>query len=331
MDNAKLIIESGALALSAPVTFNDPFDCLPLWQDEDLHKAIDVLNGYMIDRAFFEHVKSNNNKKTIFYKINAKFIIWVYKIIKKSAKKSQGEYNPFFTPNILVKLLDIGIKLNDKNKNGLINAKNDFIQKMQELKEQEKNSLEQTFKIRDSIYVGCLSEKNDSILMWSYYGDKHRGVCIEFEVPEDKSHLFKVEYKSERPKIQSEKVIKEFCGRMLAQIDNELISQDEVIINLLALPYITKSIEWKHEYEYRYIFSEKELIEKGIEKIKTRDGVERYLYPMSDIKKLYFGANASLENKEKLQFVCENLNKNIKFENKIISDNKYLLLNEKLS
>ncbi len=27
----------------------------------------------------------------------------------------------------------------------------------------------------------CLSEKNDDILMWSHYGNKHSGICLEFD------------------------------------------------------------------------------------------------------------------------------------------------------
>lgn len=30
--------------------------------------------------------------------------------------------------------------------------------------------------------VGCLSECNDSILMWSHYADNHRGICIEYDL-----------------------------------------------------------------------------------------------------------------------------------------------------
>lgn len=30
--------------------------------------------------------------------------------------------------------------------------------------------------------LGCLSEHNDSILMWSHYADKHRGICVEYDL-----------------------------------------------------------------------------------------------------------------------------------------------------
>jgi len=67
LETAKAIVESGALALSPPTTFNDPFDCLPLWHDDDLNKAINVLTGYMIDVSFFEtfSAKTKDTKKLV--------------------------------------------------------------------------------------------------------------------------------------------------------------------------------------------------------------------------------------------------------------------------
>ena len=32
----------------------------------------------------------------------------------------------------------------------------------------------------DAVGVVCLSEKKDSILMWSHYADAHKGICLEF-------------------------------------------------------------------------------------------------------------------------------------------------------
>jgi Protein of unknown function (DUF2971) len=34
---------------------------------------------------------------------------------------------------------------------------------------------------RAALRVGCFSETNDSIVMWSHYADHHRGICIEYE------------------------------------------------------------------------------------------------------------------------------------------------------
>ena len=325
LETAKAIVESGALALSPPATFNDPFDCLPLWHDDDLNKAINVLNGYMIDVSFFETfaAKTKNSKK-ISQKIVSKIISFEYKILRKASLKFKDPYNPFYTADRFTKMLDFLIKCS-KNSNELIEVKEKFTSGLSDILAQEEIKLRQIFEIRNSIYVGCLSERNDSILMWSYYGDKHHGACIEVDIDEDKLHLFKVQYKKERPQIQSEKVMKEYCGRLFAKIENELISKDEVIINLLEMPYITKSLEWEHEQEYRLIFAEKELEEKGYNKLRCDDDIERYLYPIPNINKIFLGANTSDEDKNQLKLFCKSLNKNVSFETMKISNSEYLL------
>ena len=325
LNTAKAIIESSSLALSPPATFNDPFDCLPLWDKDDLNKAINILNGYMIDVSFFETfaAKTKDSKK-ISQKVVSNIIAFQYKILRKASLKFKDPYNPFYTVDRFTKMLDFLIKCS-KNPNELIEVKDKFASGISDLLVQEEIKLRQLFEIRDSIYVGCLSKNNNSILMWSYYGDKHRGACIEIDIDEDKSHLFKVQYKKERPQIQSEKVIREYCGRLFAKMENELISKDEVIINLLAMPYITKSLEWEHEQEYRLIFTEKELQEKDYDKRRCDDNIERHLYPISNVNKIFLGANTSEEDKKELKLFCQSLDKNIDFETMMISNSEYFI------
>ena len=53
-----------------------------------------------------------------------------------------------------------------------------------------------------SIGCCCFSEKNDHILMWSHYGNGHRGFCLEFDTSFTpfKNNLFKVRYSNDYPK-----------------------------------------------------------------------------------------------------------------------------------
>ena len=45
--------------------------------------------------------------------------------------------------------------------------------------------------------VLCFSESWRSTLMWAHYGDKHKGMCLGFEI-EDGPHLRKIDYVSKR-------------------------------------------------------------------------------------------------------------------------------------
>jgi hypothetical protein len=89
----------------------------------------------------------------------------------------------------------------------------------------------------DSRYrVYCLSSRCDSELMWSHYADKHRGVCLEFEVLND---LFftalQVQYAEVYPRFS----MTSFSG------DEQQIA-----------PLITKSNSWGYEKEFRLISDE---------------------------------------------------------------------------
>ncbi len=48
----------------------------------------------------------------------------------------------------------------------------------------------------DSFGFLCFSETWRSPVMWSHYADRHRGLCLGFDIPE--SHLLKVEYSYKR-------------------------------------------------------------------------------------------------------------------------------------
>lgn len=90
--------------------------------------------------------------------------------------------------------------------------------------------------------VLCLSEKVDSPLMWSHYGQQHRGVCIEYDVT-------KLEFSSVRRVVYGgDRQISADC--LLRWIEGaDLISQHEVERASL----LTKSSEWRYEKEWRLL------------------------------------------------------------------------------
>ncbi len=82
--------------------------------------------------------------------------------------------------------------------------------------------------------VICCAERKDNLLMWSHYGGKHGGFCLEFrtEAPFfDK--LRQVNYVSEIPRLNMSKLI-------LNRDDDQLMKH-----------YCTKFDEWKYEREWR--------------------------------------------------------------------------------
>lgn len=82
--------------------------------------------------------------------------------------------------------------------------------------------------------ICCFAGSDDNILMWSHYGDSHKGICIKFDLLADPDFFaipLKVKYNTEYPKYDHIK-------------DNS---------NLVKHLIMTKSECWKYEEELRVL------------------------------------------------------------------------------
>ena len=321
-DIGKQIISSSQIALSKPQDFNDPFDCVPVSIEDDLRKAIEILNGYAIDQTIFEslqEVKDKINKPL--QKALVSFVLWEYRIARKLAKRKPMAYSPIFTFEKFDKFFRLCERLG-KVSPEQIQEKEKLAYMQSVIEQQEWVTIHKMANQRDSIYVACLSAVYDSILMWSYYGQDHKGVCIEFEIEEDPRMLSKVEYCAERPTVQMEKLMKDLCGKIFAQKSSSEINEDPVLLPLVVQPYISKAKEWEHEQEYRLIFPEQILDELNIKKKMCSDGKERYMYDVK-ITKVFLGAAMPKEHKlELLNIIPSEIN----VVEMAISNSKYELI-----
>lgn len=89
--------------------------------------------------------------------------------------------------------------------------------------------------------VICFSKTWKSNLMWAHYADKHRGLCLGFDI-KDSGQLTKIDYLKRR---------KEFPK---AYKDDLSSVAEDLITTCLKV----KSIEWKYEQEHRLRVSLKE-------------------------------------------------------------------------
>ena len=91
--------------------------------------------------------------------------------------------------------------------------------------------------------IVSLAERADCPLMWSHYGDQHRGVCLGYSVPaESASDVRKVEYGGSR-RVETSKV-----AAMLAGSDVARSQVDEAVL-------LRKADSWRYEQEWRLIGS----------------------------------------------------------------------------
>jgi Protein of unknown function (DUF2971) len=100
-----------------------------------------------------------------------------------------------------------------------------------------------------SVVVLCLSAVNDSVPMWSHYGDHHKGVVVGFDAGDccfsTGTGIRKVMYTARRVKVDS----------LVEATEQEQIAEIEKIV-------LTKSPDWKYEQEYRACWAKADVIEQ---------------------------------------------------------------------
>lgn len=129
--------------------------------------------------------------------------------------------------------------------------------------------------------ISCFSEVNDELLMWSHYGGKYKGFCLEFETshpPFEK--MRKVKYSTEMPRID---------------VTTLLIRRDfEAVMDLFS----TKSTSWAYEREWRVLHAE---------------AGTPYHYPAECLTGIYFGPEISSEALEIMCLILQGQNRHVKF------------------
>lgn len=132
--------------------------------------------------------------------------------------------------------------------------------------------------------ISCFAERNDNILMWSHYADKHTGFCVEYDMSKIKSQeaklmLYPVIYSKKRPLLPLSMF--DFSDVKNVKIAEGIFPHADIVEALL-----TKSNIWQYEEEWRIIHTLKNLQEQKLfEDIITG---------------IYLGANISPDNEEKM-------------------------------
>ena len=294
-----LVLDNNKIRLNFPKYFNDPFDCNFNINQKNMDKTLDMIVEYGLINELRKIVDNSPSKKL--------FIIYlrmVFKIYEKIYK-----VDPRYLHNVLITSI---------LKSKLISG--DIRKEIDENKEKvRKEYFDKILSYRDNALISCFSKTNKSILMWSHYADKHKGICIEFE-QEDDEDFFDVKYQEERQNLD----LFEIMSRMLAYeyIGEKADINDYRISNLILSPFLCKSLEWKYEEEVRCIHPLSKLNDK-ISLDKDEDGNDMYLYKMDKISKVYIGYKMEELNKSNLVSLLRE--KNIPYVFVNASKDKYLL------
>ncbi|MGB9989356.1 DUF2971 domain-containing protein [Pseudoduganella rhizocola] len=89
--------------------------------------------------------------------------------------------------------------------------------------------------------VFSLARRFSCPLMWSHYGDEHRGLCVGYSIPERaRSQLYRVDYGGSRLIATS---------RIAAMLDGDVAARSEIN----AAVFLRKAKDWKYEKEWRHL------------------------------------------------------------------------------
>lgn len=145
--------------------------------------------------------------------------------------------------------------------NGILN---DVYEGVPEFGESVSYSKLQTLK--DLAYMVCMTETNNSTLMWSHYAENHTGICIEYDLkklePEPfdlVSHLFPILYEEHRNIHRNLSALIESHKELKKAIEDGFeYAGGENLDDILPL-FITKGSNWSYEKEWRILFSKKQM------------------------------------------------------------------------
>ena len=147
--------------------------------------------------------------------------------------------------------------------------------------------------------VTCFSEGNDDLLMWSHYGGRYRGVCLEFDTAfEPFTKIKPVKYVERLPQMS---------------VVETLLDQE---FDHVAELFCTKSLSWQYEREWRAIHAV---------------AGTNYVYPTQALTGVYFGPDIDFAAIEIVCLILGGQNANVRFYKGTRSTSEFKVLFEQFT
>jgi hypothetical protein len=134
--------------------------------------------------------------------------------------------------------------------------------------------------LSDDFGVCCFAKDPLNPLMWAYYAESHRGMCLAFEFADIDQGYFE------------ESSVYEVHYAKTPLVFDLLMLKDRPSILKKLVPFVTTKHEiWRHEAEWRYV---------GLKEAK-----KPVAYPKESLKEVIFGARTPIETRTKVKAICE--------------------------
>lgn len=173
---------------------------------------------------------------------------------------------------------------------------------------EQKMKWDEVGRFADGFRILCCSHREDSILMWSHYAEKHRGIVVEFEADEMiegtrlSDYALDVRYRTMPPSVQA--------------LHDDIPSFERDLNRMVA----TKALEWSYEEEVRLIITVDDAWDRTA-------SVDRAFNP-SCIKRVIVGCNLAM-NSDEFQYVDQLADqadyKHVKFQRAFLDFHEYKL------
>ncbi len=271
-------LKNNHIYFNHPEDFNDPFDTFHEVSIKPLSKeaAKKLFFGKEAERQLFEKIeeKSANNKEiaqilTLLFQLFKTFEIKLFQNLNVDLSKGKKYDSQEFINNI-----EVNSALYDAIIESFYSSLNITIENSLKLIREQK------------VYskgISCFSTEFDSMLMWAYYADGHKGFCLEFNTEyEPFSKMHKVKYKRELPSIDANQIFTDFSGN----------------IEIVEAYLLSKYEGWSHENEWR-VLHDKNRIAFG--------------YKPNALTGVYFGSKMSLTDFEIIAVIIKSQHSNCKF------------------
>lgn len=271
-------------------TFNDPYESLP---------------GFC-DKKIEEYIVKNFN----------------YKLLKQNIKY----YNDRNLPSDLVSIVGendaktIINSLKSLDDNTIKNRSKEVLKEIQVIYKTYKehilnNVLDIHLNVKNNKFISCLSERNDSMLMWSLYANSHKGFVIEYKF-ESCDFILCSQQCCEMYFNCPNYHMRRFLTPVIynnSRFDSSYFVADYLLTNILMqqcntgkfrnadIPYITKTLMfksniWKYEKEWRLIHEDNTSFDgKHFNIMKKRPS------------HIYLGAKITDEDYIKITSICDEL------------------------
>ena len=150
------------------------------------------------------------------------------------------------------------------------------------------DALQETFScMKSTIGIACMSERDNSLLMWAHYGNNHHGICVEYD-------LMRINQQLQFTPIP---VIYSDSRTCFSSLNLTTLKQDTMQVFIENLT--SKSLEWSYETEWRII---RENTACGNLWDTRKNGA---LLPMISPSSIILGCCASPEFSEEILTYCK--------------------------